>query len=1499
MPSAWLNDFMASLESNSAVRQPTTQEIAADIIRKSNRYRYGIQAPTNRGYAQAASAAKASSSKGPSTIQRVLDVISRPLYGITNAIEDVQLEANKNNPSHPEISALDALETGATGFWKGLSGKEKTSTRDIFEASGRSDNKGFKAGLRNFVLDAAVDPLNLVSGAGLVKGVKGLRDLRGAEEATTATERVERALNSPAEILRRSNRNTSVPNLRRIEGKTNPPLDPVASRVKSTAGLPRTLPAGQTRPINLGGGTLRETAKVAPKVEKAKTTVQEVLKDIVPQPTRKIDPKALGVPPRAVPTAAKFKLDVNKIAGIEIARAVAPKSTKTSAEYAAGKALVDSGESVPVYTLNGKQTGGINAQMLHEFFRTGKAKIPKESEVPEFGSMPNEQLDEYWKQFMVPDKGDLDNLYLKNVDEAGNESLVSLREVRKRIALVAKSKKLKDTIPDEPAGLVPADTTAWRKSARNAGLTRSEIDKVLKAENDDDALRLLQEFADKPIKLPAAAADTLPEVADFEIASAQDIVDAAGEGSQTAAKAMEEAAAATAPRHSEVLSEQGGRAVAKVAAHYSNLVKQATFRNANFNPAKQANAFRMLEQALIDEGLMAGFTKVPKDKILTASVGKIADVRRSIAMKHLVALEDAMTVAGHPPMTFGKGAYPMRMSDLINAAGGIHHVLSTKNAHLTDLFGTAAKYEKFLEANPEALQLAEKARAAHAAATADLVDKGKQAALSAAQKAEMDPSLTAAERSAAVSEAPAVARDVVKATEGVPNPEAARMAAENVKQIIDMAKPPVNKVAERYSRHFNSTVLTGRVTPDTVKGSVAAEKAALELAGVNTGDIAAEVSKAGDSAASQGLVAGLMKAFKPDFRQEDIRPIVIENRSLFQTNTSRWAHALSETFKKYDKPTRLNAWKSLTTGRAASDTEAAAAKEFQDAMESMFGPTGFKDAVNSDIRREAITMDEVNRHLSRTGSKFQFSKEVKNELGRPVKLGDWTDAWKYHDLDGQDSVEFIKQMRDAVDRSMLDKTMFDQIATIFGKPGKTSINHPRLRGIEFPSEIKPQVARFLESLDDIAKPNGKFAQHYDQALRAWKSGVTIYSPSHHIRNFIGDTYIAWLAGVNNPKVYWKAASVLKSNRHLYDDMKGVDTLLDPKAAARSISRQAKVPVVRAAGKQLDAEQIYTIMYNKGLLPHSRVIEDIPSGGVTELRLPQPLGGRGKKVARGVSESREHFSRIAHFIDALGKSKAPTVERAIDDASRIVRKWHPDGLDLTDFEHRWVRRVFPFYSWTRKAIPLMVEGAVKRPSKIIAPNKLLYNLQVSMGLDPESMSEPFPVDKEFPDWIRDMAYGPIAGGGNLIVGSNLNPFTSVGEQLANDPRRGIAGLLTPAVRVPGEILSQSDWQTGQPMDTMDKTEYIDKQIPLVSVANRLTQGNLGAGSVEALATGNVSAMMNHKANEGTGSATANRDAFLNYMLAAGIIDTQSPANLKSAEFDRRDRVAAQRKKLQGG
>src|SRR5690554_5783803 len=64
---------------------------------------------------------------------------------------------------------------------------------------------------------------------------------------------------------------------------------------------------------------------------------------------------------------------------------------------------------------------------------------------------------------------------------------------------------------------------------------------------------------------------------------------------------------------------------------------------------------------------------------------------------------------------------------------------------------------------------------------------------------------------------------------------------------------------------------------------------------------------------------------------------------------------------------------------------------------------------------------------------------------------------------------------------------------------------------------------------------GKFLQLIDRLQRMWKSGVTIYSPSHHIRNLNGDIFLAALDGVTSVVPYRKAFQVMHAFRNRYRD----------------------------------------------------------------------------------------------------------------------------------------------------------------------------------------------------------------------------------------------------------------------------------------------------------------------------------------------------------------------------
>jgi hypothetical protein len=482
--------------------------------------------------------------------------------------------------------------------------------------------------------------------------------------------------------------------------------------------------------------------------------------------------------------------------------------------------------------------------------------------------------------------------------------------------------------------------------------------------------------------------------------------------------------------------------------------------------------------------------------------------------------------------------------------------------------------------------------------------------------------------------------------------------------------------------------------------------------------------------------------------------------------------------------------------------------------------------------------------------------------------------------------------------------------------------HSAIDGMYFPKDIVSQIGNMTRGIDEMFEPlgGGKLMQTFDQALRTWKTGVTIYAPSHHVRNMVGDVFMSWLDGVNNPMYYTKAAQVLKANHHRYSDIEtGKSPLSDILGEGRevellnSIIGQSKTRIpkgtrviakARVGNKKFPVtiDQVYQMGFRHGLFPHSAVLEDLP-GTETLMESLQnrfhpgkagpfaPAKGKIGQAARQVSESREHYVRLAHFMHRIEHTKADSLEELFHKSAEAVRKYHPDGLDLTKTEKSVFRRLIPFYSWNRKAIPLIVEGIVMNPHKILAYPKVVGAVQEGQGQE-SSIGDPWPDDQLFPDWLSSNVIGPVInptdGFAKAIarsdseVGYGLvnpgNPATDLMDQYLNSPVKGVAGSINPFLRIPAEIAFGQEVQTNAPID--DKTEYIDKNVPMLSTASRLTHGAVGTGLLEG---GDL---------KGKETEPANIAGLINFLTGAGILDTGR--YIKGGEFDLKKRLAEEKK-----
>lgn len=615
--------------------------------------------------------------------------------------------------------------------------------------------------------------------------------------------------------------------------------------------------------------------------------------------------------------------------------------------------------------------------------------------------------------------------------------------------------------------------------------------------------------------------------------------------------------------------------------------------------------------------------------------------------------------------------------------------------------------------------------------------------------------------------------------------------------------------------------------------------------------------------------------------------------------------------------------------------------------------------------RSGMTMGDLDRQLKAIGSNFQFKNYVKtNKVGDVT--GDykvsWLRAWENADpsVIGQDPLRFLHDLDLAAERVAAEYNLVDDFVARFGKTvgspeynklvhthgakSATGVAQRRIpENVRFTKEQWTEFNNLLKHVEEGPwMPESAAGRFYFKMLRHWKSGVTVYSPAHHTRNLIGDTWLMWAAGHNDPRAFGWAWKMMSSNRAVYKDaiqsptLEALQGLVSKTDYLASQSKLTDI-ILHKHGANLTSHELYNEAFQRGLLLDATRIEDLgaplfhsmanPDASAMSRFLRQPLGGRAHNFVGGVSEVREHYVRLAHFTSAVNKAVTPAVAKRLKaaegnlakrseimndiytKATHEVRKWHPDGRDLTHFEQKFMRGLFPFYSWQRKAIPLLFLTMAQKPAKITAYPKTAVALQEALGIGdgPMNMSDPYPEDQLFASWTLNGGIGPIGDpssqnaiaawfgklGRNYIdpitggeEGYTLinpgNPFNDTIRDFGRtgssplDLIQGLAGMVTPAGAIPAEIAFDQKLGTGVPISQGAGGEgylpWAAETVPIASMLERL--GEFGKERSEGVESG------------------FNSQPLLNLLTGAGILGTG--AYQKSAEFEEKEKAKKQKK-----
>lgn len=468
-------------------------------------------------------------------------------------------------------------------------------------------------------------------------------------------------------------------------------------------------------------------------------------------------------------------------------------------------------------------------------------------------------------------------------------------------------------------------------------------------------------------------------------------------------------------------------------------------------------------------------------------------------------------------------------------------------------------------------------------------------------------------------------------------------------------------------------------------------------------------------------------------------------------------------------------------------------------------------------------------HYYRKGArdKIKAFKDDRTALLREGKKGPTIEAAKAAGLKPMDSIDdmLVMQHRDFIrdlQRSNFRQGVVDNYGVLtdnaaFAKQlGLTevkggSLNKPfidlaQAKGPNARWYLPPDVHKTFDAMDrmmeiGVNREANQIMDFYAKATRYFKTSATVGAPSNWVNNTLGDFFLNYMDGVRNPLWYKRAVGLLRTEGTEFP---------------RTVS---------IAGRDLSGIDVVDIFKRQA-----------PSGGF--IRTEGSALGRSRLV-RGVQnayEAREESVRLAHFLHALDEEtrvalrKGLGYEKALDvageRAARRVAHWNIDYSGITPFERQVRKWAIPFYTFMRKATPLMFEGMVTRPGKLVHYDMAKRATEQMLGLpkqEDDGIAWPF--------WALQAGMTRLTKGDEPMFMKDPSPLSVVNRVLGGDqytdPLANVVNQANPLAKMPIEIAQQRTLFNQQPITNWG--EYLLGQIPTAQIASRASGTQLNPGS----------------------------------------------------------------------
>lgn len=414
---------------------------------------------------------------------------------------------------------------------------------------------------------------------------------------------------------------------------------------------------------------------------------------------------------------------------------------------------------------------------------------------------------------------------------------------------------------------------------------------------------------------------------------------------------------------------------------------------------------------------------------------------------------------------------------------------------------------------------------------------------------------------------------------------------------------------------------------------------------------------------------------------------------------------------------------------------------------------------------------------------------------------------------------FAKQADEAPEGwRTIDNGALEAVAERVGRPLQTK------DGIDL--VFHPAIAKHYEDMVSTLGKDvemGKFLKSFDALQRYWKTSVTSIFPMFHGRNAISgvlQNYLDLGFETFNPKtniiamnIAWNDMQANKLARKAMgsgDDaakaLKEYNTLLDKKIftdasgynwtfgeirnAIKDNGVALNKNIIGAMDVTVDRDKMLSSVFGVGKTKLSKVKD-----AVNPFDIDTNLLTRG---GRNVAYTIENQLRITNFVANLNNTGD------VMHAAARSKLFQFDYGNLTKFERDVMRRLIPFYTFTRKNLELQAKILMSNPGRISHELTAIRGIGEVMGGEELSDEE----KKLLPAWMANtIAFKRKGKDGKDEIISGFG--TPIEQPFQAFQPTSLLGSVSPLFRYPVEVISGYQFFKGKPTSEIINAQNFDK------------------------------------------------------------------------------------------